>query len=109
MDLHLEFFDSEIELRNPSEFPLRGPFRGHDGVRKWAREIWEVFTDLHNEIEEIVEVDDETVVSVQRTHARMRHQLPRIQSGRPYGDSGRKGLAGRGRLDPNGGPRSRRA
>ena len=77
MDLHLEFFDSEIELRNPSEFPLRGPFRGHDGVRKWAREIWEVFTDLHNEIEEIVEVDDETVVSVQRTHARMRHtQLP---------------------------------
>ena len=33
IDLHLEFFDSEIELRNPSEFPLRGPFRGHDGVR----------------------------------------------------------------------------
>ena len=53
------------------------------------REIWEVFTDLHNEIEEIVEVDDETVVSVQRTHARMRHvpNSPRIQSGRPFGDS----------------------
>jgi ketosteroid isomerase-like protein len=77
MELHLESFDPEVELRNPPEFPLRGPFRGHDGVRQWANEIWEVFTDLHNEIDEIVEIDDETIVSVQRTQARMRHtQLP---------------------------------
>ena len=76
-NLHLDFMDPEVELENPAEFPLRGPFRGHEGVRKWATEAWEVFEDLHNEIEEIIEVDDETVISVQRTQGRMRHtQLP---------------------------------
>ena len=73
MRLHLEFIDLEVELRNPPEFPVRGPFRGHDGVRLWASEIWEVFSDFHNEIDEIVEVADQTVLSVQRTQATMRH------------------------------------
>ena len=76
--LWLEFFDDEVELRNPPEFPLQGPFRGHEGVRKWAAEVWEVISELHHEIEEIIEAPDgETVVSVQRTQGRMRHtQLP---------------------------------
>jgi ketosteroid isomerase-like protein len=72
--VHLQFFDEEVELKNPPEFPLRGPFHGHDGVRRWATEIWEVITDLHHEIEEIIEAPNgETVVSVQRTQGRMRH------------------------------------
>jgi ketosteroid isomerase-like protein len=77
-DVPLQFFDEEVELKNPPEFPLRGPFHGHDGVRRWATEIWEVITDLHHEIEEIIEAPDgETVVSVQRTLGTMRHtQLP---------------------------------
>ena len=57
MELYLESWDPEVEIRNPPEFPLRGPFRGHDGVRQWANEIWEVFTDFHNEIEEIAEIE----------------------------------------------------
>jgi ketosteroid isomerase-like protein len=70
----LRFFDDEVELINPPEFPLRGPFHGHDGVRQWATEIWEVITDLHHEIEEVIEAPDgETVVSVQRTQGSMRH------------------------------------
>jgi ketosteroid isomerase-like protein len=70
----LQFFDDEVELINPPEFPLRGPFHGHDGVRQWATEIWEVITDLHHEIEEVIEAPDgETVVSVQRTQGSMRH------------------------------------
>lgn len=72
--LQLEFFDDEVEISNPSEFPVRGPFRGHDGVRQWATEVWEVFSPLHFEVEEIIEAGDgETVVSVQRTQGRMRH------------------------------------
>jgi ketosteroid isomerase-like protein len=76
--LWLEFFDEEVELRNPPEFPLQGPFHGHDGVRKWAAEVWEVITGLHHELEEIIEGGDgETIVSVQRTQGRMRHtELP---------------------------------
>lgn len=70
----LQFFDEQVELRNPPEFPVRGPFCGHDGVRQWATEIWEVVADLHHEIEEIIEAaDGETVVSVQRTQGRMTH------------------------------------
>ncbi len=70
----LELFDEEVEIRNPPEFPLQGPFRGHAGVRIWAREVWEVFSGLHFELEEVIDTGDgETVVSVQRTTGRTRH------------------------------------
>ena len=67
-----------MEILNPPEFPVTGPFRGHDGLRQWAAEIWEVFDDLDFEVQEIIEADDgETLVSVQRTTGRMRHtQIP---------------------------------
>ena len=76
--LYLEFFDEDVEIRNPPEFPLQGPFRGHEGLRQWAAEVWEVIDGLHHEIEEIIEArDGETIVSVQRTQGRMRRtQLP---------------------------------
>jgi ketosteroid isomerase-like protein len=74
IDRQLELCDEQMEIRNPPEFPVRGPFRGHDGVRQWATEIWEVFTNLHFEVEEIIEAPDgETIVSVQRTQGHMRH------------------------------------
>jgi ketosteroid isomerase-like protein len=73
-NLWLEFYDEDVEIRNPPEFPVRGPFHGHDGVRQWATEVWEVFAGLHHEVEEIIAgADGETVVSVQRTQGRMRH------------------------------------
>jgi ketosteroid isomerase-like protein len=49
-------------------------YRGHDGVRKWATDVWEVFSEFHNEVEEVIEVGDgETVVTLVRTTGRMRH------------------------------------
>jgi ketosteroid isomerase-like protein len=43
-------------------------------MRQWATEIWEVFSELHNEVEELIEAGDgDTIVSVQKTHGRMRH------------------------------------
>ena len=74
IDAQVALCDEEVELRNPPEFPLQGPFRGHAGVRTWAREVWEVFSELHFELEEVIDtVDGETVVSVQRTTGRTRH------------------------------------
>ena len=35
--------------------------------------IREVFSEVHNEVEEIIELDGDTIVSVQKTHAGMRH------------------------------------
>lgn len=70
----LEAFDEEAEIRNPPEFPLQGPFQGHEGVRVWAREVWEVFSGVHHEVEEVIDVGDgATVISVQRTQGRTRH------------------------------------
>jgi ketosteroid isomerase-like protein len=70
----LEAFDEEAEIRNPPEFPLQGPFHGHEGVRIWAREVWEVFSGVHHEVEEVIDVGDgATVISVQRTQGRTRH------------------------------------
>ena len=69
----LNLCDEEIEIRNPPEFPVQGPYHGHDGVRQWAREVWEVIDDLRFEVDEIIEAGDgETVVTVQRTLGRMR-------------------------------------
>ena len=72
--LRLDLCDERIELRNPAEFPVAGEFHGHEGVRRWAAQVWEVFSEVHHDVEEIIEVEDgETVVSVQRTRGVMRH------------------------------------
>ena len=72
--LRLDLCDQRIEIRTPPEFPVGTVFHGHDGVRQWGVEVWEVFDGLHNELVELIEAGDgETVVSVQRTQARMRH------------------------------------
>ena len=72
--LLLEVLDDEAEITNPSEFPLQGPFRGHEGARIWFRESWEVFSGLHHELEEVIEVGEgATVISVQRVQGRTRH------------------------------------
>jgi ketosteroid isomerase-like protein len=70
----LELFDEDVVIQNPPEMPMPGPFHGHAGVQVWVNEIWDVLSDLHHEIEDILEgPDGDTVVSVQRTQAHMRH------------------------------------
>ena len=70
--------DEDIEMTNPAEFPVQGPYIGHEGVRQWTKECWEVFSDLRMEVEEVVDAGDgETVVSVQTVRGKMRHsKLP---------------------------------
>ena len=74
LEASIHLLDKGVEIWNAPEFPVTGPYRGHDGVRQWAAEQWEVLSGLHHEIEEIIEAPDgETLVSVQRTQGRMRH------------------------------------
>jgi len=69
-----ELCDEDIELRTAAEIPVADEYRGHAGVRQWATDVWEVFSEFHNEIEETTESEDgETVVTVVRTNGRMRH------------------------------------
>jgi ketosteroid isomerase-like protein len=72
--LRLDLCDEEIEIRNVEGSATASGYSGHAGVRQWAVEVWEVFSELRHEVIEIVEAPDgETVVSVQRTRGRMRH------------------------------------
>jgi ketosteroid isomerase-like protein len=71
----LPLCDEEIEIRNPPDFPVRGPFYGHDGVRDWRDQVFEVFDNARVEPEEIVDVhgDGETVLMLLRATGTARH------------------------------------
>ena len=65
----------DIEFRNWSESLTYGPYHGHDGLHRWWHEVHD--PDVGTEIrlfrlEEIIEVDEVSVVTVQRAHARAR-------------------------------------
>ena len=64
----LSLCDERIEIRNPHDFPVRGPFHGHQGVRDWRDQVFEIFDDVAIEAEEIIDVTDdgETVVMLLR-------------------------------------------
>ena len=73
-DVRLDLCDEQIELRTAAEIPVADEYRGHDGVRQWATDVWEVFSEFHNEVEEVIESENgENVVTVVRTNGRMRH------------------------------------
>ena len=70
-----ELCDPEIEIRNWAESPVPGPYYGHDGLRKWFRDVNdpEMGLDIKMfELEDVVEVDDERVLTTQRATGRGR-------------------------------------
>jgi ketosteroid isomerase-like protein len=67
--------DEDIEIRNWAESPVPGPYRGHDGVRQWFRAVNDPDMGLDIqffELEEVIGVDDERVVTIQRATGRGR-------------------------------------
>ncbi len=67
--------DPAIEIRNWAESPVPGPYHGHEGVRKWFRGVNDPDIGLEMqffELVEVVEVDEERVVTIQRATGRGR-------------------------------------
>ena len=64
----LALCDEEIEIRNPPYFPVPGLFHGHDGVRRWRDQVFDIFDRPRVEAEEIVDVqgDGTTVLMLLR-------------------------------------------
>ncbi|MDQ3469751.1 MAG: nuclear transport factor 2 family protein [Actinomycetota bacterium] len=63
----LELCDEHIEIRNVEEFLVQGPYHGHDGVRRWFAEAFDVISDPRFELDEVIDGGDgETIVTVQR-------------------------------------------
>ena len=62
----LEFFDPDVELRqSASFFGTQGTFRGHEGLARSAREVFEVFRELHWVPVRVADAGDRVVVTVQ--------------------------------------------
>jgi ketosteroid isomerase-like protein len=67
----LDLCDADVEVRIPREFPFTGIYHGHEGVRKWAEEVFDVIEDHRVEIQRVFEApDDETVVMALRSTGR---------------------------------------
>ena len=64
----LALCDEEIEIHNPPDLPGRGVYQGHDGVRSWCDEVFDIIVDARVRPEEIVDVhaDGETVLMLLR-------------------------------------------
>ena len=64
----LALCDEEIEIHNPPEFPVRGVFEGHDGVRRWRDQVFDIFDNARVEPDVILDVpgDGETVLMLLR-------------------------------------------
>jgi ketosteroid isomerase-like protein len=74
----LEFVHPEIEIHMFEGSPLAGPYRGHDGVRQWRDDTFDVIDAWRVEIDEVIVGEDaDTVVLLQRFVGRMQHtELP---------------------------------
>jgi ketosteroid isomerase-like protein len=63
----LDLCDERIEVRNPDAFPVRGVYRGHEGVRQWRDDAFDVIDDVKIVAEDLIDVGDgETVVMILR-------------------------------------------
>jgi ketosteroid isomerase-like protein len=71
-ELSLEMCDPELLVENIAEFPITGPYHGHEGLRRWWEDVAEAFDEIRFELEELIDVDDERVLSVQRIVGRFR-------------------------------------
>ena len=60
----IAFLDPAVEWRNPSDSPIAGVFRGHDGVREWFRLLGEAFGEVHFHPEALIEAPDGRVLAI---------------------------------------------
>jgi ketosteroid isomerase-like protein len=65
--------DPEVEISNWAESPVTGPYRGHDGVRRWWEDVGDAFEELQWELQSIEPVDERRCVTVQRIAGRFRY------------------------------------
>jgi ketosteroid isomerase-like protein len=78
VDALLQYLDSDVEWHAPRESMEPGIYRGHDGVRDYFRRLGEMFDEPHAEPLEVIEVDDERVISVIRAIARNERSVVEI-------------------------------
>ncbi len=70
----LELFHPEVEIHMFRGSPISGPYRGHDGLRQWRRDTFDVIDAWRLELDEVITGDDpDVIVALQRFVGRMKH------------------------------------
>lgn len=70
----VELFHPDIEIHMFRGSPISGPYRGHDGLRQWRQDTFDVITEWRLELDEVITGDDpDVMVAIQRFVGRMEH------------------------------------
>ena len=70
----LELFHPEVEIHMFRGSPISGPYRGHDGLRQWCGDTFDVIDAWRLELDEVITGDDpDVMVALQRFVGRMKH------------------------------------
>jgi GNAT superfamily N-acetyltransferase/ketosteroid isomerase-like protein len=70
----VEFLDPDVEMHMFDGSPIPGPYRGHDGVRHWREDTFDVIDGWRLELDEVVTGDDpDVMVAINRFVGRMKH------------------------------------
>jgi ketosteroid isomerase-like protein len=59
-------WDPEVEVLNAAGWVIESSYRGHAGLRQWWDDLAEAFGDFGIELEDVMEVDEERVLTTQR-------------------------------------------
>jgi len=57
-----------------------GPYRGHDGLRNWWKDVFDIIPDLTHEIEEVRDIADVTVARIRQRGRGAGSDAPMVQT-----------------------------
>jgi ketosteroid isomerase-like protein len=73
-DPPVEYLHPEVEVHMFRGSPIAGPYRGHEGVRQWRDDTFDVIQDWRIELDDVITGDDpDVLVALQRFVGRMQH------------------------------------
>jgi len=78
-----ELWHSDARLTNFRESPIPGPYRGHEGLREWRDDIFEVLKEGRFEVTSLTDADEVNAV-VARHHLRGRARHTNIEVDVPF-------------------------
>src|SRR2546430_16166075 len=68
----LELVHPEVEIHMFRGSPISGPYRGHDGLRQWRHDTFDVIDSWRLELDEVITGEDpDVMVALQRFVGRM--------------------------------------
>ena len=71
-ELPLDLTAEDVEIDNIKDFPVQGPYSGHEGVRRWWGDLAEAFESFRIELIDCARVDEERVLTENRASGHFR-------------------------------------